>query len=166
MIPHAHAFVVLGALAGAAHAQEPAELTPEQEKAVLKKQVEDEARPLPTTRSARPAELVRFSIENNHLRLETTAPPTGGDRVRVDVPGMNGVVFMQLRGEQPAPGKPYLPEFFMLQHHDYTRPDAVVSITHVSITPAQIQVARDTDINGDDSISVQLIQSGNYLAEG
>jgi hypothetical protein len=166
MIPHPAAILAIVLSAQVAAAQQPEPADPEKQKLEMKQRAEEQAKALPTTRAASPETLVRFSVEDNHLHLRTTMPPTDGERVRVNVPGFSGLVFLQIRGEQAEPGKPYLPEMLMLIHEDYTRADAVVSITHVAINPSQVMVTRDTDFGNDALLSVQLIQSGQYLAEG
>lgn len=162
-----HSLVMLSILFSGqvAAVQEADEVDPEKQKLELKQLAEQQAKSLPTTRAASVESLAKFSIEDQHLHLRTTMPPTDGERMRVEVPGLNGLTFLQVRGE-PMAGRPYLPEMFMLVHEDYTRPDAVVSITHVSINPSHLTVARDTDFGNEALLTVQMIQSGQYLAEG
>lgn len=160
-------FAIVGLLLpnALAWAQDAAPMSPEKERLVLRQRAEEEARALPTTRAASPGELARFTIVDNHLHIHTLAKPTGGERLRVDVPGLSGIVVMQVQGEPAEPAKPYLPEQLLLVQQDYTRPDAVVSITMVSINASQVMVSRDADF-GDETRTVELIQSGQYLADG
>jgi hypothetical protein len=148
-----------------ARAQDAAPMSPEKERLVYKQRAEEEAKALPVARVAGPADLVRFSVKDNHLHIQTLAKPNDAERVRFEVPGMSGIIIAQIRGEQTDPAQPYLPEMLLLTKQDYSRPDAVIAITHISITPSQLAVACDTDF-GDEMLNVQMHQSGQYLAEG
>src|SRR5687768_12959403 len=89
--------------AAATWAQDQAELSPEQQRLAYKQKAEEEAKSLPVVRVADPAELVRFSVKDNHLHIETAVAPNDAERVRYDVPGVGGIVTAQIRGERPDP---------------------------------------------------------------
>jgi hypothetical protein len=132
---------------------------PEKERREAQQRAEDEVRFYPVVKADHIRQVVQFRIENNDLQLLTTLAPTSGP-AKVEIKGFPGVVKITTEGGA-GDGKPYAPTTFTYVHTNFTNPNEVIAITNIGVTADRLSIARDAD-RGDETVSVNLIQSGQY----
>jgi len=118
---------------------------------------------LPRIRAKNVAEVVRLTIRDKDLHLETSLPAT--EQALVDVPGLAGVTRVTVTplGEGKAPPLNH----FALHNIDYTPTNAVsINTSVVQAVPGRLDLTQDYNLLADEVHSVHLIQNLVEIVEG
>ncbi len=100
-------------------------------------------------------EILKLSIENNDLQLNTSIKPTESAIVRV--PHLAGLAHVKFLGNAEA-GKPIVIVHYDFEIRDYTVPDAISSYTSASYAAGTLTLSQMWERLDDETSTVQLFQ--------
>lgn len=115
--------------------------------------------------SRRIDDVVKLSLKNKDLVLETTVTRTDDSVVRI--PGIQGLSKVRVVGEEDASSHQFVMTQFYFENRDYSVSDAIAMHTSVSFAVGNLQVVQARETISDDADMVQLIQDRSPVrAEG
>jgi len=135
-----------------------ATMTLAQLQAATKLKAEEEAKTLPVVKFGKIQDVVRLSLKDDNLVLDTTMKQMD-DSLAV-IPGVAGLTKVR-RMDVPRAPEP-TPMLVNYENVRFDSPDAVTVQTVASYTPGRLTLSRLEGLPGDEMRHIQLIQSDQY----